>query len=61
VLTVKCFELFGNAIADKIKNARLGKIFGERPQISLAGEVSPATIAQNNVNGVPLRHGGQFT
>jgi hypothetical protein len=56
VLAVKCFELLGNAIADKIKNARLGKILGKRPQISLASEVSAVTIAENNMNGVPLRH-----
>ena len=61
VLAVKCFELLGNAIPDKIKNAGLGKILGKGPQISLAGEIPAVTIAQNNVNGVPLRHGSQFT
>jgi hypothetical protein len=61
VLAVKRFELLCDAVADKVKNAGLAKILRKGPQISLAGEVSAVTIAQNNVNGMPLRHGSQFT
>ena len=60
VLSVKCFELLRNAIAQKIKNARVAKILRKRPQISLPSEVSAVTIAENNMNGVPIRHGASL-
>jgi hypothetical protein len=49
-------KLLGDAISDKIENSRLGKVFGERPGISLAGKVSAAAIAQDYVNCVPVAH-----
>jgi hypothetical protein len=49
-------KLLGNAISDEIENPRLGKVFSERPGISLAGKVSAAAIPQDYVYCVPVAH-----
>ena len=44
VILLKDFELFGDAVGDKIENPGPGEIFSKRPGILLAGQVSAATI-----------------
>jgi len=56
VLFAQCVELLGDSIANEIENSGLGKICGEGPFISLAGEVTTATVAENYMNRVLLVH-----
>ncbi len=44
VVSSEDFDLFGNVIGHKVEDARTAEIFGERPQVFLAGEVPAIAI-----------------